>query len=729
MPASESNGCASEMITSEHEHAVENFIPMTTSTPLSCLRGLSDLDNDSTHGGGDTYYGDKNFHLAQSVADGEETIGAFNHISAEMIPNEKLDVLEVESMDMSNSCSTSPVASPNQQSSVGNETSTTNATRLIFQTAENTRCRSEFPKEGLETDADKSVNQLYVDTADMDISFGEGQVSEESVATEFKKLPVAFDVTNEPTDILFGTSGGDIALNSVEKNIENEACLQDKLKKGAETSDHEELKNIVMIDNIQIADNALNMESLPAQGNDTYDVSMKLVHNADGDIHFASNAALELSSQVDREHISSEFLSSVRKVALESPAVLPKKKIRLVSPKVILPPKTSALLFGSPRIGSPKITPTCVISPSDKIGSGNTSENAAITDKSTDEVLNEIKHRLRRSLNNSGVFTLTELSAADGDNIGMLYDIPMPEPLFHSNELSSQVSTAVSFNGEVHTAGEQSYIESSSLSSRRSEIVTAALEDESSFLTSRVDTVGFNINFQTIPCLRIKPSEQPQIVELKQLATTNLRKRIAEVVDKCKGLINAQLPDCGNRKIAECIRTLNPRKLSRKEASWFDVCYLMAQHEWFVLRAKLAKLTSEKLDELLLETKAESEQKKHLIQSVIDCRQNHDEVMERFGQLKLLDEAADSEAQNEMKIEELQRMKRVRRLEIAQKKLELAKKQGARLAALLKEYHETKSAVEELAAKKAARRVQFLQKYEEDIAEYRDLLAGASQKN
>lgn len=84
----------------------------------------------------------------------------------------------------------------------------------------------------------------------------------------------------------------------------------------------------------------------------------------------------------------------------------------------------------------------------------------------------------------------------------------------------------------MHTAAEQSYVESSSLSSRRSEIVTAALGNESSFLTSRVDTVGFNINFRTIPCLRIKSNEQPQIVELKQLATTNLRKRIAEVVDR-----------------------------------------------------------------------------------------------------------------------------------------------------------------------------------------------------
>lgn len=94
------------------------------------------------------------------------------------------------------------------------------------------------------------------------------------------------------------------------------------------------------------------------------------------------------------------------------------------------------------------------------------------------------------------------------------------------------VSTAESFNTEINTANEHSYVESSSLSSRRSEIVTAALENESSFLTSHVDTVGFNINFRTIPCLRIKPNEQPQVMELKQLATTNLRKRIAEVVDR-----------------------------------------------------------------------------------------------------------------------------------------------------------------------------------------------------
>lgn len=50
--------------------------------------------------------------------------------------------------------------------------------------------------------------------------------------------------------------------------------------------------------------------------------------------------------------------------------------------------------------------------------------------------------------------------------------------------------------------------------------------------------------------------------------------------------------------------------------------------------------------------------------------------MQRFAQLKSLDEAADSEVQNEMKLDELRRAKRVGHLEIAQKELELTKKQG-----------------------------------------------------
>lgn len=52
---------------------------------------------------------------------------------------------------------------------------------------------------------------------------------------------------------------------------------------------------------------------------------------------------------------SSECLPSIRKTALQSPAALPKKKIRLFSPQAILPPKTSTLLFGSPKIGALKI--------------------------------------------------------------------------------------------------------------------------------------------------------------------------------------------------------------------------------------------------------------------------------------------------------------------------------------------------------------------------------------
>lgn len=44
------------------------------------------------------------------------------------------------------------------------------------------------------------------------------------------------------------------------------------------------------------------------------------------------------------------------------------------------------------------------------------------------------------------------------------------------------------------------------------------------------------------------------------------------------------------------------------------------------------------------------------------------------------------------------------------------------LKILLKEYDETKSAVEALIAKKARQRENFLRKYNEDVAEYRQFL-------
>uniref|UniRef100_A0A8R1Y471 Uncharacterized protein n=1 Tax=Onchocerca volvulus TaxID=6282 RepID=A0A8R1Y471_ONCVO len=731
LSASESNdGYAARMNTNKLERTVENFIPVTTSTPLLRSRDLNDSCDNSNHGDEDTYnavvVGCHHSAQNHNTTGGEETIDALGHISE----NEKLDVLEVESMDMSDSNNPSPVATdvtrklfrqsavlrpfmttPNQQSSVVDETLASNATRLIFKAVENNKCQNETTNE--EMDNEKlSVTHSYIGTDDMDISFDNGQVSEVPVDAPFKQLSVTSDVVDELTNILFET-------NNAEKRAEELDCKENS-------------KSIVMVDNTQISSSVpSNMESVAPQVNGSAsivcDPSVKSVNSTDEDANFADNIALELSSQLNRQHISNEFLSSVRKTALDSPAVLPKKKIRLFSPKVILPPKTRTLLFGSPKVGAAKIASSPAVCSSDKTDSLNMSETTASTAKSTDKVLTEIKHRLRRSLNNSGIFTLTELSAADDDNVGMLYDIPMPEPIFHSNELNNQGLTSESINNEIQTAVEQSYVESSSLSSRRSEILTAALGNDSSFLTNRVDTVGFNINFRTIPCLRIKRNEQPQIVELKQLATTNLQKRIAEVVDRCKDLISTQLPNCDNRKIAECIRTLNPRKLSKKEAIWFDVCYLMAQREWFVLRAKLAKLTSEKLDELLFETKAGSDQRKQLAQSVKDYEQKRDEVIQHYAELKSLDEAVDSEVQNEMKLDELKHARRAGRLEIMQKKLELKKKQGALLEALLKEYETTK-AMQAQMVKKTAQRAEFLRKYDEDIIAYRDLLAEKEQK-
>ncbi|KAM3718574.1 Kinetochore null protein [Dirofilaria immitis] len=728
LSASESSdGYAAKMNINKLNQTVENFMPVTTSTPLPCLKDLNDLSDNSAHANEDTYNDVRCCHSAQynNITAREETNGALDHISE----NEELDILEVESMEMSDSNNPSPVttdatrklfrqsavlrhftATPNRQSSANDETLASNATRLIFKDAENNKCQSEAKNQGLKMDSEKSsVTSSYVGTADMDISFDDDQVPEVPIDVSFKQLSIAADVVDETTGVLFGT-------NNVDRTTEASDCEKDSKS------------SIVMVDNTQISnDVSSNIESAAPQVNIVCDLSVKSVGNIDGVAYVADNNVLELSS-LDRQHISNESLSSIRKTALQSPAVLPKKKIRLFSPKVTLPPKTRTLLFGSPKVDAARIASNLTVCPSDKTDLLNTSEITASTDKSTDEVLTEIKHKLRRSLNQSGIFTLTELSAADDDNVGMLYDIPMPEPLFHPNELNSQVSTSESFNNEVHTTAEESYVESSSLSSRRSEIVTAALGNESSFLTSRVDTVGFNINFRTIPCLRVKPNEQPQIVELKQLATTNLRKRITEVVDRCKGLINTQLPNCENRKIAECIRTLNPRKLSKKEANWFDVCYLMAQREWFVLRAKLAKLTSEKLDELLLETKAESDQKKQLAQSVKDYQQSRDEVMQRYDQLKLLNEVVNNEAQNEMKLNELKHAIRAGHLEIAQKKLELTKKQGTLLEVLLNEYDATKFALEKM-TKKAAERAEFLQKYDDHIIAYRELLTEKGQSD
>ncbi|VDO69626.1 unnamed protein product [Onchocerca flexuosa] len=117
------------------------------------------------------------------------------------------------------------------------------------------------------------------------------------------------------------------------------------------------------------------------------DPSVKSVHNTDEVANFTDDIAVELSSQLNRQHISNEFLSSVRKTALDSPAVLPKKKIRLFSPKVILPPKTRTLLFGSPKVGAAKIASNPAVCPSDKTDSLITSETTVSTAKSTEKVL------------------------------------------------------------------------------------------------------------------------------------------------------------------------------------------------------------------------------------------------------------------------------------------------------------------------------------------------------
>ncbi|VDP25602.1 unnamed protein product [Onchocerca flexuosa] len=78
----------------ELERTVEDFTPVTTSTPLLRLRHLNDSNDNSNNGDEDTYNVQK------------------------IVQNEKLDVLEVESMDMSNSNNPSPV--------------TTDVTRKLF---------------------------------------------------------------------------------------------------------------------------------------------------------------------------------------------------------------------------------------------------------------------------------------------------------------------------------------------------------------------------------------------------------------------------------------------------------------------------------------------------------------------------------------------------------------------------------------------------------------------
>ncbi|VDP20779.1 unnamed protein product [Onchocerca flexuosa] len=100
----------------ELERTVEDFTPVTTSTPLLRLRDLNDSNDNSNNGDEDTYNVIGCYHAEQShnTTGREETIDALGHISE----NEKLDVLEVESMDMSNSNNPSPV--------------TTDVTRKLF---------------------------------------------------------------------------------------------------------------------------------------------------------------------------------------------------------------------------------------------------------------------------------------------------------------------------------------------------------------------------------------------------------------------------------------------------------------------------------------------------------------------------------------------------------------------------------------------------------------------
>ncbi|VDN43676.1 unnamed protein product [Gongylonema pulchrum] len=151
-------------------------------------------------------------------------------------------------------------------------------------------------------------------------------------------------------------------------------------------------------------------------------------------------------------------------------------------------------------------------------------------------VLKDIKTRLRRSLNESGILTLDDLIGSE--HAPLLSDLPVPESLFQPGELSSNNASVVEPPADEETitaveAPERSCVESSPLSSRNSDSVLAGLANESTCaVTNRVQSVKFNTNFREVPCLRVNPGDQPEVVALKQTAMANLQKRLDEAIEK-----------------------------------------------------------------------------------------------------------------------------------------------------------------------------------------------------
>lgn len=129
--------------------------------------------------------------------------------------------------------------------------------------------------------------------------------------------------------------------------------------------------------------------------------------------------------------------------------------------------------------------------------------------------------------------------------------------------------------------------------------------NESCALTCRFDSVDFDIRIADIPCFQSRSDDHVIISRLRDVARRNICRGLAALNAEIEQRLEIDLKNLAdsNPRLANAIKMLNPRKLSREEARAFEVCRFKAQKTWYNLRHEVAMITIDKIKELISERK------------------------------------------------------------------------------------------------------------------------------
>lgn len=310
----------------------------------------------------------------------------------------------------------------------------------------------------------------------------------------------------------------------------------------------------------------------------------------------------------------------------DSPLAVLKKKTRLESPQLRDNSLQSRISFNKSHDTTTRLQYSVYKDLSQANASG--LESSARIDSafiSPDQAVARVRRRLRQSLDQSGAWPTMDGTLL-GSPVMLLQDISKPNAIFSSPTLNhSGNGTEGALLYSSYGLGRNRVLEPSFVDDSQppSEILRSILDD-TQMLTCRFDDTDFSIRVQEAICFQSSDLDCAETKMVKKAVRSGIRNNFREVYEKFEESLMAEVDEMAksNRRLALCIGQLNPRKLSRKEAQGFEATRLLAQSEWYLLRADVAEKAKAKTDAMLQATQQIYEERKGMLEK-----------------LKLLDEA------------------------------------------------------------------------------------------